>query len=92
MPEFRKMTNDEIKDLTTPKRKSELGGIQQEYIEFLKEFKKGDWVSVRLKTGENRLNVKNRIMAASKRLGYALHFSRKNGDIRFQVVETGKKE
>lgn len=91
MPKLTRMSEDEVQALTTRKPKeNERQKIRQEYTEYLKGFKPGDWVSVELEEGEKRQTVKNRLKAAGKELGYNLNFSRTRGALRFEVQREEK--
>ncbi len=91
MPKLSKMSEDEVKALTTKKStQSEREMIRQQYLDYLKNFKPGDWVSVELEEGEKRQTVKNRLKTAAKELGYNLNFSRSRGPLKFEVQKAEK--
>jgi hypothetical protein len=87
MPEFKKLSKEEVKALTAKpeKKPSERERIRQEYRQYMEQFQPGDWVEVNLKEGEKRLTIKNRLTKAAEELGYKLNFARTRGPIRFEV-------
>jgi hypothetical protein len=91
MPTLTKMSDEEVEALTTKKSgPSERARIRQQYIDYLKEFKPGDWVSVELQEGEKRQTVRNRLLAAAKELGYDLKITRSRGNLRFEIQSAEK--
>ncbi len=91
MPKLSKMSEEEVKALTAKKSAmSERETIRQQYIDYLKNFRPGDWVSVELEEGEKRQTVKNRLKTAAKELGYDLNFSRIRGSLKFEIQKTEK--
>ncbi len=90
MPKFSRLSNDEIEKIMKRNKK---GGVsqrqqtRQEYVDYLKEYKPGDWVSVDLGSGENKQTVRNRLLRAAKTLGWKLNFVCSRGPIRFEIAE-----
>lgn len=71
MPQFTKLSDEEVRGLTTPKPRQNPRELnRQKYIAYLRDFQPGDWVSVELEEGEKRITEKNRLNAAAKALGY----------------------
>ncbi len=86
MPKLAKMTNEQIEALQKkPSGPNERERTRQQYIEYLKSFKPGDWVSVELEEGEKKQNVRNRLKTAAKELGYNLNFVRTKDGIKFEI-------
>jgi hypothetical protein len=86
MPKLSRLSEDEVKAMRSRKSgQSERARVRQQYVEYLKDYKPGDWVSVELDSGENRQTVKNRLKAAAKELGVNLNFARSRGALRFEV-------
>lgn len=89
MPKFVKMEQSEVDQLMakkTPKAPGARAAVRQQYRDYLKTYKPGDWVSVEIEEGENRITVKNRLIAAAKESGLKLSFLRSRGPIKFQIV------
>jgi hypothetical protein len=89
MPEFKKLTNDEVKAIKAKKEAkgpSRRAQVRQQYREYLSQFKPGDWVEVTPGKDEKRQTVKNRLNRAAEDLGYVLRYDRTRGVIRFEVV------
>lgn len=86
MPKLSKMSNEEVETLKKNKSgQSERERIRQQYMEYLKTFQVGDWVSVELEEGEKKLNVRNRLKSAAKELGYTLKFVRSKNNLKFEI-------
>jgi hypothetical protein len=88
MPKLNKMTEDQIKDITEKpaKKESQRQIIRKQYLELMKGYHPGEWVSVELEEGENRTSVRNRLLAAAKELGWTLAFRRTSGGkITFEI-------
>lgn len=90
MPKFSRLSKDEIEKIMKRNKK---GGVsqrqqtRQDYVNYLQEYKPGDWVSVDLQAGENKQTVRNRLLRAAKTLGWKLNFVRSRGPIRFEIGE-----
>jgi len=90
MPKLSKMSEEEVNAIKRKRAgESERSRIRQQYVNYLKEYKPGDWVSVELEPGEKRQTVKNRLKAAAKELDYHLNFTRSRGGLRFEVQKNG---
>ena len=91
MPKLSKMSDEEVKAMSIKKSaQNEREKIRQQYLDYLKNFKPGDWVSVELEEGEKRQTVKNRLRTAAKDLGYNLNFLRARGALKFEVQKAEK--
>jgi hypothetical protein len=91
MPRLSKLNEQEVKALTEKKpAQSEREMVRQQYVDYLKNYNPGDWVSVDLEEGEKRQTVKNRLIAAAKQLGYQLNFIRTRGALKFEVQKQEK--
>jgi len=89
MPVFTKMTEEDVKSLLEKKQKKEPNQreiVRQQYLDYLKQYKAGDWVSVKLDEGENRITTKNRLNKAAGELGWELQFVRSRGSLKFQIA------
>ena len=91
MPNFRKLSTDEIDVLLAKRRSRKAAGqranVRQQYKDYLQQYRPGDWFVVELEEGESRVTVKNRLQRAARDLGYRLFFLRSRGTIRVQVQE-----
>jgi hypothetical protein len=86
MPKLTKLSVEEVEAMKAKKSgQSERGRIRQQYVDYLKGYQPGDWVSVEMEMGEKRQTVKNRLVAAAKELDYKLNFVRSRGSLRFEV-------
>ena len=91
MPRLSKLNEEEVKALTEKKpAQSGREMVRRQYVDYLKNYNPGDWVSVDLEEGEKRQTVKNRLTAAAKQLGYQLNFIRTRGALKFEVQKQGK--
>lgn len=87
MPQVRKLTPEEVYALDN-KAKGQRKMTEDLYDTILADYMPGDYGEADLEATDNRLTVRNRLRAAAKRRGVAIHFHRTNGSIlRFQVVE-----
>jgi hypothetical protein len=89
MPEFRKLSHDEIERLKNPKRAtgdSARAQVAREYDVFVADLQPGEYAEVTLDAGDNKLTVRSRLTAAANRRGLVLEYSRTQGPvIRFKV-------
>ncbi len=92
MPEFKKLSEEEVESIKARRGRkgpSKREQIRKQYREYLSQFSPGDWVEVRLKEGEKRLTVRNRLKRAAEEMGYELRFMRTRGAIRFEIRKRG---
>lgn len=95
MPVFTKMTEDDVKALLEKKQKkapNQREIVKQQYMDYLKQYKVGDWLSVALEEGENRVTIRNRLSKAAGALGWELQFVRTRGPLKFQIAEPLKEQ
>ncbi|HBY92364.1 MAG: hypothetical protein M5U01_08370 [Ardenticatenaceae bacterium] len=86
MPEFQKLSREEIEALTPGKKPSQRARIREEYQNFLRDIHPGEGGEVQVAEGENRTTIRNRLKAAAKALDKKISFLRTRGDIlRFRV-------
>jgi hypothetical protein len=93
MPTFTRLTDEQVEKLMKRNKKSGSSQRQQtrqEFVDYLGQYKAGDWISVDLETGENKQTVRNRLSRAAKTLGWKLNFVRSRGPIRFQIQDSEK--
>jgi hypothetical protein len=93
MPTFTRLTDEQVEKLMKRNKKSGSSQRQQtrqEFVDYLSQYKSGDWISVDLHTGENKQTVRNRLTRAAKTLGWKLNFIRSRGPIRFQIQDSEK--
>jgi len=89
MPKFSRLSDeqvDEIRSRRERKGSSQREKVRKQYVEYLNQFKPGDWISVSLEDGDNRTTVRNRLMRAAKDLGWKLNFVRTRGSLRFEII------
>lgn len=87
MPQFRKMHPEEMKTVSQ-RPLSPRARIAQEYDALLADFSIGDYGSVDLAVGDNRLTTRNRLRAAARRRGMDLRFRPgPNTALIFQVLQ-----
>ncbi|HEY52129.1 MAG TPA: hypothetical protein G4N94_01595 [Caldilineae bacterium] len=90
MPNFEKMSKDEVDDLLDAKRrgrgKSQRERILENYMKQLEGLEVGEGLSVKPNEDDNRQTVKNRLKRAADRLGYEIEFIRSRGVIRVYRV------
>jgi len=90
MPVFTKMTQEDVEVLLGKKQRKGLNqreAVRQQYVEYLKQYQPGEWVSVELQEGEQRVTIKNRLIKAADEIGCELKFARSRGTIKFEVTE-----
>ncbi len=93
MPKFTRLSDEQVEKLM---KRSKKGGdsqrqiTRQQYVDYLKQYKPGEWISVDLDAEENKQTVRNRLMRAAKTLGWKLNFVRSRGPIRFQIQHSEK--
>ena len=86
MPNFRKLAPEEVQEIEN-KGKGLRKLIEEEYDAILAEYSIGDYGEATLEIDENRLTVRNRMKAATRRRNLAIAFRRTKEDIlRFQIV------
>jgi hypothetical protein len=89
MPEFRKLSHEEIERLKNPKRAtsdSAQAQVAREYDEYVADLQPGEYAEVTLDEGDNKLTVRSRLSAAANRRGLVLEYTRTRGPvIRFKV-------
>ena len=90
MAKFRKLSEEEVQTLMQKKTKgkgpSMREQIRQQYRDYLKELKSGDWAELELQEGEKKLTIRNRLLRAAKDLGVEIEFRRTRGPkIYFQL-------
>ncbi|HHM24052.1 MAG TPA: hypothetical protein ENJ23_03335 [Bacteroidetes bacterium] len=61
--------------------------IRQQYREYLKQLKPGDWAAIELEEGERKLTVRNRLKRAAQDLGIELEFRRSRGPVIYVQVK-----
>jgi hypothetical protein len=84
------MTDEDVKALLGTARKkgqNQRDLVRQQYIDYLKQYQPGDWVSVNLEEGEQRFTIKNRLSKAAAAIDWELKFARSRGAIKFEIVE-----
>lgn len=91
MPQVRKLSAAEVATIEyKPRGLRKL--VEEQYNAFLKDYAVGEYGEADLEPGENRLTVRNRLRAASRRRGLEVLFKRTTGTlIRFQVVDGAPK-
>ncbi len=86
MPEFTKLSSDEVKKILMAKEKgrgpSQRERILQSYMEQLAGLEVGEGLEIKLDKSENRQTVKNRLLRAADRLGIEIEFIRSRNVIR----------
>jgi hypothetical protein len=89
MPEFRKLSQEEIERLKDPKRArgdSARAQVAREYDAYVADLQPGEYAEVILDEGDNKLTVRKRLTAAANRRRLVLEYSRTLGPvIRFKV-------
>ncbi len=90
MPVFTKLTEEDVEVLLGKKQRKGLNqraAVRQQYVEYLKQYQPGEWLSVELEEGEQRITIKNRLIKAADEIGYELKFARSRGTIKFEIAE-----
>jgi predicted Rossmann fold nucleotide-binding protein DprA/Smf involved in DNA uptake len=89
MPQIRKLSPAEVETLDyKPKGQRKL--IEEQYDAILSEYATGEYGEALLEPQENRLTVRNRLLAAAGRRGLGINFRRTSGELlRFQIVANG---
>ncbi len=86
MPDFQKLTKDEVNKILTAKEKghsiSQRELILQSYMEQLKDLDVGEGLEIKLTENDNRQTVKNRLLRAADRLQIEIEFIRSRNVIR----------
>jgi hypothetical protein len=93
MPKFTRLSDEQVEKLMKRSKKggeSQRQQTRQQYVDYLKQYKPGEWISVDLDSDENKQTVRNRLTRAAKTLGWKLNFVRSRGPIRFQIIEGEK--
>ena len=86
MPQVRKLAPAEVETLEyKPKGQRKL--IEEQYDAILSDYAVGDYGEALLEPEDNRLTVRNRLIAAAKRRGLGIAYRRTNRELlRFQIV------
>ena len=86
MPEFEKLSRDEVKKILMAKEKghglSQRELILRSYMEQLQGLEVGEGLEIKLDKSDNRQTVKNRLLRAADRLGIEIAFIRSRHVIR----------
>jgi hypothetical protein len=86
MPEFEKLSKEEVKNLLMAKEKgrglSKREQILRAYMEQLQGLDVGEGLEIKLQPTDNRQTVKNRLLRAADRLGIEIEFIRSRNVIR----------
>jgi hypothetical protein len=93
MPTFTRLSDEQVEKLMKRNKKggtSQRQQTRQEFVDYLRQYKPGEWISVDLESGENKQTVRNRLSRAAKTLGWKLNFVRSRGPIRFEIQEGEK--
>src|SRR5215212_8951123 len=86
MPTVRKLTPEEITERNAPKM-SQRKRIANEYDSMIAGFEPGEWGELELSEEDNRLTIRNRLLAAAGRRNLHLSFHRSSGNMMRFVVE-----
>ncbi len=86
MPEFKKLTRDEVNHILMTREKgrglSQRELILRSYMDQLKGLEVGEGLAIKLDKSDNRQTVKNRLLRAADRLGIEIEFIRSRNVIR----------
>jgi len=86
MPEFEKLSRDEVNKILMAKEKgrglSQRERILRAYMEQLEGLDVGEGLEIKLEKSDNRQTVKNRLLRAADRLGMEIEFIRSRNVIR----------
>jgi hypothetical protein len=89
MPQVRKLAPEEIQAFQN-KGKSQRKLIEEQYDAILSDYDVGEYGEALLEPEDNRLTVRNRLVAAAKRRGLGITFRRTSRDmLRFQITANG---
>jgi hypothetical protein len=89
MPHVRKLAPEEIQAFEN-KGKGPRKLVEEQYDAILSDYATGEYGEALLEPEDNRLTVRNRLLAAAKRRGLGINFRRTSGDLlRFQIVANG---
>jgi hypothetical protein len=89
MPQVRKLTPEETQAYQN-KGKSQRKLAEEQYDAILSNYAVGDYGEALLEPEDNRLTVRNRLVAAAKRRGLGITFRRTGGELlRFQILSNG---
>lgn len=86
MPDFRKLSAEEVSSLT--RRRTNIADLR-EYLDYLKSLKDGDWGSIELGPDEVQRTVKRRMSTAASSVGKKIRWRTGRADrgaIIFQVL------
>lgn len=87
MPEFHKLSREEVEQVVTKKKPSERALIREQYNRFLADIEEGEGGELLLVEGDNRTTVRNRIKSAAETLGKNITFLRtRDNALRFRVL------
>jgi len=86
MPQVRKLAPEEVQKFQNkPKGQRKL--VEEQYDAILSNYDVGDYGEALLEPEDNRLTVRNRLIAAAKRRGLSITYLRTNSELlRFQIV------
>src|SRR4051795_10700110 len=86
MPQVRKLAPEEVQDIQN-KGKGLRKLVEEQYDAILSDYAVGDYGEALLEPEDNRLTVRNRLIAAAKRRGLGINFRRTNSKmLRFQMA------
>jgi hypothetical protein len=89
MPHVRKLAPEEIQAFEN-KGKGPRKLVEEQYNAILSDYATGEYGEALLEPEDNRLTVRNRLLAAAKRRGLGINFRRTSGDLlRFQITANG---
>ena len=91
MPEFEKLSRDEVNKILMAKEKghglSQRELILRSYMERLQGLEVGEGLEIKLDKSDNRQTVKNRLLRAADRLGIEIEFIRSRHVIRLHRIK-----
>jgi hypothetical protein len=89
MPKFQILQEDEVKVILNKQNKKTGGGQReakrQQYLEMMRDFKAGEWITTELEEGENKQTVRNNIARTATKMGYKVNFKRTRGSVLFEL-------
>ena len=92
MPQLRRYTEDEVRDLWQTKERGQRDAISIQYDALLAEFAGGEWGEAELSEDENKQTVRYRLKQAAKRRDLEIEFIRvrKPNIIMFKLLGNGR--